>query len=79
MKIVLMLFACLLSQGAISTVVELDDGHAKKVIAVYEEMREEQVDAPENAWIHEFERDSLGAEMDHLSRLKVKHRAREEM
>lgn len=79
MKIVLILFICLLSQAAMSTVIELDDGHAKKVIAVYEEMREEQVDAPENAWIHEFERDSVGAEMDHLSNLKPKHRVRQDM
>lgn len=59
--------------GAVfATVVELEDATAKNVLQVYEEMREEEEEIePENQWIHDFESESLGDEMDHLSKLKA--------
>ncbi len=64
-------FALLVSGGAMATVLEMEDATADSVIEVYEEMREVQVEDPaDNAWIHEFEEDSVGSEMDHLTTLK---------
>ena len=79
MKSVLFAFLLSLSQRAIATVIEINDGHANSVIEVYEEMREEQQDTPDNGWIHEFEKDSLGSEMDHLTSLKKNAILSEEM
>lgn len=79
MKSVLFAFLLSVSQGVLATVTELNDGHAESVIEVYEEMREEQQETSDNGWIHEFERDSVGSEMDHLSGLKRNAIAHEEM
>ena len=78
MKSVLITSLLLLSQGVFATVVEMEIP-ADSVIEVYEEMREEQVETSDNGWIHEFEKDSVGSEMDHLSDLKQNTIAQEEM
>lgn len=70
----------LLASGAWADVIELEDATARTVIDVYEEMREEEQElAGKNEWIHEFEKDSVGTEMDHLSRLKRTAENLEEM
>ncbi|MES2526963.1 MAG: hypothetical protein V4598_07735 [Bdellovibrionota bacterium] len=79
MKSVLLIFLLSVSQGAMATVIEMDDGPAESVIEVYEEMREEQQETSDNGWIHEFEKDSVGSEMDHLSGVKRAVVAQEEM
>ncbi len=79
MKSVLLVFLLSLSQGVLATVTELNDGHAESVLEVYEEMREEQVETSDNGWIHDFEKDSVGSEMDHLSGVKRNVIAHEEM
>ena len=72
--------ALLISGGAFATVVELEDATAKSVIDVYEEMREEEQEVgADNGWIHDFETESVGSEMDHLSELKRTAGAGEEM
>ena len=59
------------SSSAFATVIELEDATANNVLEVYEEMREEQQEVgTDNQWIHDFEKDSVGTEMDHLSTLK---------
>ena len=77
MKRVLLVFFLSVSQVAMASVFEMDDASSESVIEVYEEMQEEQQESPENGWIHEFEKDSVGTEMDHLSRLK-EHSDKEE-
>jgi hypothetical protein len=69
MKSFFMASFLLSSPTIFATVVEMDVP-AESVFEVYEEMREDQQDVPDNRWIHEFETDSVGPEMDHLSRLK---------
>lgn len=68
-KIILGLAFLSLAPSVLSTVIELEDATAKNVLEVYEEMREEEVES-ENQWIHEFETESIGQEMEHLSTLK---------
>lgn len=71
MKEAVLALALLISGSAFATVMELDDSTTNKVLEVYEEMREEEViTGSDNDWIHDFEQDSLGSEMDHLSGLK---------
>ncbi len=73
-------FALLVSGGAMATVLELEDATANSVIEVYEEMREEQVETSgDNGWIHEFEEESVGPEMDHLTTVKRSVAVQEEM
>ncbi len=68
MKAAFLVFALLVSGGSMATVLELEDGTANSVLEVYEEMREEQVEVTiDNRWIHDFEEDSVGSEMDHLN------------
>lgn len=69
MKSAFLASALLLSVNAFATVVELEDATARSVLEVYEEMREEEV-ASDNKWIHDFEEEPVGKEMDHLSDLK---------
>lgn len=76
MKEAVLGLALLMSGSAFATVVELEDATADNVIEVYEEMREEQQEeevgsSPDNGWIHDFEKDSVGSEMDHLTTLKL--------
>lgn len=71
MKEALLGIALLVSGSAFATVVELEDATANNVLEVYEEMREEEQEVgSDNGWIHDFEQDSVGSEMDHLSTLK---------
>jgi hypothetical protein len=69
----------MVSVVAHANVVELQDATAKNVIEVYEEMREEEVGATDNRWIHDFEKEHMGKEMDHLSRFKRTAENHEEM
>jgi hypothetical protein len=69
MKVAALVTTLLLSANVFATVVEVEDATARNVIEVYEEMREEEV-ASDNQWIHEFEEEHVGKEMDHLSELK---------
>ncbi len=72
MKSAVLGLSLVLSFSAFATVVEIENSSAQKVIEVYEEMQEqEEVGASsDNAWIHDFETEKVGKEMDHLSRLK---------
>lgn len=80
MKAVFFGLALLVSGGAMATVLELEDATANSVIEVYEEMREEEVEVgSDNGWIHEFENDHVGSEMDHLSTVKRSVAVQEEM
>lgn len=80
MKEAVLGIALLLSGSAFATVVELEDATANNVLEVYEEMREEQeAVGSDNKWIHDFEQDSVGSEMDHLSNLKRTAENLEEM
>jgi hypothetical protein len=82
MKAAILGFALLVSGGemAMATVLELEDATAKQVMDVYEEMREEEVvPSSDNGWIHDFEQDHMGSEMDHLTRVKRAVVAQEEM
>jgi hypothetical protein len=78
MKAAFLSFALLMSWGTFASVVELEDATAKSVIDVYQEMREEEV-ATDNSWIHDFEEEHVGSEMDHLSKLKRTAVVQEEM
>lgn len=79
MKSAVLGFVLLISGQAFATVVELEDATANTVIEVYEEMREEEEAVSDNSWVHEFESDSVGSEMDHLSTLKRTAENYEEM
>jgi hypothetical protein len=79
MKSALLWGALMVSVTAHASVVELEDATAKNVIEVYEEMREEEVGATDNRWIHDFEKEHMGKEMDHLSKLKRTAKNQEEM
>ncbi|MFL5785200.1 MAG: hypothetical protein ACJ76H_11355 [Bacteriovoracaceae bacterium] len=79
MKSAFLLGTLLVSVVAHANVVELEDATAKNVIEVYEEMREQEVGATDNRWIHDFEKEHMGKEMDHLSRLKRTAETHEEM
>lgn len=80
MKNAVLSFSLLLCSSVFATVIELEDAMAKNVIEVYEEMREEQVDVEsDNHWIHDFEKESVGTEMDHLTTLKRTIKSQEGM
>lgn len=79
-KAVLGIALLILTGTAFATVVEMEDATANNVLEVYEEMREEQEDVgTDNQWIHDFEKDSVGSEMDHMSTLKRTAENQEEM
>lgn len=80
MKLAMLGFVLLVSGSSFATVVELEDATANTVIEVYEEMREEEeAGAGDNSWVHDFESESVGSEMDHLSTLKRTAENYEEM
>ena len=80
MKNAVLSFSLLLCSSVFATVIELEDAMAKNVIEVYEAMREEQVDVEsDNHWIHDFEKESVGTEMDHLTTLKRTIKSQEGM
>lgn len=80
MKAAVLAMGLVLAGNTLADVVELEDATAKSVIEVYEEMREEEQDVgSDNQWIHEFEKDSIGTEMDHLSGLRKTAATQEEM
>lgn len=68
-KIILGMVLLSVAPSVLSTVIELEKATAKNVLEVFEQMREEEVGS-ENQWIHEFETESIGREMEHLSTLK---------
>ncbi len=79
MKSELLILILAVAFTAHATVVELNDRNSEQVLEVYEEMREEDLAAhSDNTWIHDFETDKLGKEMDHLQSIKQTALAREE-
>lgn len=72
MKSAILVLSLMFSLSAFASVVEIENSSAQKVIEVYEEMQEQEEvgSSADNAWIHEFETEKVGKEMDHLSRFK---------
>lgn len=52
-----------------ASVVDLQKTPVQEVLEVYQE--DELLAATDQGWIHNFERASLGKEMDHLAKLKT--------
>lgn len=71
----LLLIAMSLPFSAFATVVDLQKEPVRQVLDVYEQQREEE--AHDQRWIHSFEEDSLGKEMDHFAKVKAKKLRRE--
>lgn len=64
-----LLLVFLVPLTAQARVVDLQKHPVQQVLNVYEE--QEQAKAPHQGWIHAFEEESLGPEMDHLAKLKA--------
>jgi hypothetical protein len=79
MKTAFLGIALFISGSAMATVLEMENATTDRVIEVYEEMREEQVEARDNTWINEFENENVGSEMDHLKSVKRSAAVSEEL
>lgn len=80
MKSVFLGVALLITGSCWADVVELEDATTRTVIDAYEEMQEQEEEVgSDNRWIHDFEKDSVGKEMDHLTGLKRTAETHEEM
>jgi hypothetical protein len=66
----LLIIAMSLPLSSFATVVDLQKEPVHQVLDVYEQQREEE--AHDQSWIHSFEEDSLGKEMDHLTKVKIR-------
>lgn len=61
----------MLMNSSFAGVIVFDDGPVKEAQEIYDTDKKTQKKSSHQGWIHDFEKDQLGKEMEHLAKAKI--------